>query len=96
MTQDRRTDVALTRRSDADYYPNTGGIIYEPAFFEALSAETEDRPLRACGLELPELACRRRLQRDQRVDELRLRVHLGLAAAFAQAAATLSDEYGDA
>jgi hypothetical protein len=30
------------------------------------------------------------------VDELRLRVHLGLAAPFAQAAATLSDEYGDA
>ena len=26
---------------DADYHPNTGGIIHEPAFFEAASKKTE-------------------------------------------------------
>jgi hypothetical protein len=35
------TEPARSRPSDADYYPNTGGIIHEPAFFEALSAKTE-------------------------------------------------------
>ena len=35
------TDPVRSRPSDADYYPNTGGIIHEPAFFEALSAKTE-------------------------------------------------------
>jgi hypothetical protein len=35
------TQPARSRPSDADYYPNTGGIIQEPAFFEALSAKTE-------------------------------------------------------
>jgi hypothetical protein len=35
------TEPARSRPEDADYYPNTGGIIHEPAFFEALSAKTE-------------------------------------------------------
>jgi hypothetical protein len=35
------TDPARSRPEDADYYPNTGGIIHEPAFFEALSTSTE-------------------------------------------------------
>jgi hypothetical protein len=35
------TEPARSRPSDADYYPSTGGIIHEPAFFEALSAQTE-------------------------------------------------------
>jgi hypothetical protein len=35
------TEPARSRPADADYYPNTGGIIHEPAFFEALSAKTE-------------------------------------------------------
>jgi len=36
------TEPARSRPSDADYYyPSTGGIIHEPAFFEALSAKTE-------------------------------------------------------
>jgi hypothetical protein len=35
------TDPARSRPEDADYYPNTGGIIHEPAFFEALSTKTE-------------------------------------------------------
>lgn len=35
------TDPARSRPEDADYYPNTGGIIHEPAFFESLSAKTE-------------------------------------------------------
>jgi hypothetical protein len=35
------TEPARSRPEDADYYPNTGGIIHEPAFFEALSATTE-------------------------------------------------------
>jgi hypothetical protein len=35
------TEPARSRPPDADYYANTGGIIHEPAFFEALSAKTE-------------------------------------------------------
>ena len=35
------TEPARSRPEDADYYPNTGGIIHEPAFFEALSTKTE-------------------------------------------------------
>jgi hypothetical protein len=35
------TEPARSRPEDADYYPNTGGVIHEPAFFEALSAKTE-------------------------------------------------------
>jgi hypothetical protein len=35
------TAPARSRPADADYYPSTGGIIQEPAFFEALSAKTE-------------------------------------------------------
>lgn len=35
------TEPARSRPEDADYYPNTGGIIHEPAFFESLSAGTE-------------------------------------------------------
>jgi hypothetical protein len=35
------TEPARSRPEDADYYPNTGGIIHEPAFFESLSAKTE-------------------------------------------------------
>jgi hypothetical protein len=35
------TDPMRSRPEDADYYPNTGGIIHEPAFFEALSTKTE-------------------------------------------------------
>lgn len=35
------TEPARSRPVDADYYPITGGIIHEPAFFEALSAKTE-------------------------------------------------------
>jgi hypothetical protein len=35
------TEPARSRSADADYYPNTGGIIHEPASFEALSVRTE-------------------------------------------------------
>jgi hypothetical protein len=35
------TEPARSRPEDADYYPNTGGVIHEPAFFEALSKKTE-------------------------------------------------------
>src|SRR5262245_25648933 len=35
------TAPARSRPPDADYYPSTGGIIQEPAFFEALSTKTE-------------------------------------------------------
>ena len=35
------TEPSRSRPVDADYYPDTGGIIHEPAFFEALSAKTE-------------------------------------------------------
>ncbi len=35
------TEPARSRPEDADYYPNTGGVIHEPAFFEALSNKTE-------------------------------------------------------
>jgi hypothetical protein len=35
------TDPVRSRPEDADYYPNTGGIIHEPAFFEALSSGTD-------------------------------------------------------
>jgi len=35
------TEPARSRPEDADYYPNTGGIIHEPAFFERLSTQTE-------------------------------------------------------
>jgi hypothetical protein len=35
------TEPARSRPEDADYHPNTGGIIQEPAFFEAASARTE-------------------------------------------------------
>jgi hypothetical protein len=35
------TEPARSRSADADYYPNTTGIIHEPAFFEALPGKTE-------------------------------------------------------
>jgi len=35
------TEPARSRPQDADYYPSTGGIIHEPAFFESLSTQTE-------------------------------------------------------
>jgi hypothetical protein len=35
------TEPGRSRPEDADYYPNTGGIIQDPAFFEGLSAKTE-------------------------------------------------------
>jgi hypothetical protein len=35
------TEPARSRPEDADYYPNTGGVIHEPAFFEDLSTKTE-------------------------------------------------------
>ena len=35
------TEPTRSRPTDADYYPATGGIIHDPAFFEALSAKTE-------------------------------------------------------
>ena len=34
------TAPARSRPSDADYYPSTGGVIHEPAFFEGLSTKT--------------------------------------------------------
>jgi hypothetical protein len=35
------TEPGRSRPEDADYYPNTGGIIHDPAFFEGLSVKTE-------------------------------------------------------
>jgi hypothetical protein len=35
------TEPGRSRPEDADYYPNTGGIIQDPAFFEGLSVKTE-------------------------------------------------------
>ncbi|MGH7334447.1 MAG: hypothetical protein ACREKS_17240 [Candidatus Rokuibacteriota bacterium] len=35
------TEPARSRPADAEHYPSTGGIIHDPAFFEALSAKTE-------------------------------------------------------
>ena len=35
------TEPARSRPEDADYYPESSSVIQEPAFFEALSKETE-------------------------------------------------------
>jgi len=35
------TDPVRSRPADAEYYPSTGGVIHEPAFFESLSVKTE-------------------------------------------------------
>jgi hypothetical protein len=47
------TEPARSRPEDADYYPNTSGIIHEPAFFEALSAKTETGRLGMAGWSAP-------------------------------------------
>jgi hypothetical protein len=47
------TDPVRSRPPDSDYYAITGGIIHEPAFFEAASAKTESGRYGLAGWSAP-------------------------------------------